>query len=51
MVISFAGVIVIASAKPIYSDPLESETNNKIIGTICSISVSICYAVISVLTR
>lgn len=53
MLISFTGVIIIATAKPIDSINNEtySENNNKLIGILCSLCVSFCYAIVSVLTR
>ena len=46
MLISFVGILIIGLAKPI--DSLE---NAKWIGISCSLCVSVCYALVSVLTR
>lgn len=50
MLISFTGVLIIALSKPIAEQDAEAKSD-KILGTICSLTVASCYALVSVLTR
>lgn len=49
MVLAFAGIVIIALSKPPADDSYDSST--KVIGCACAITVSFCYAVVSVTTR
>lgn len=55
MCICFTGVVIIGLAKPISSSTEEgvqyTDPSTRLIGTVCSLTVSACYALISVLTR
>ena len=50
MLISFVGVLTIALSKPIAQQDQQAKSD-KIIGSICSLTVASCYALVSVLTR
>lgn len=49
MVVAFSGVLIIAFSKPLNTN--DSSPDNKLFGTICSLTVASCYALVSVLTR